>query len=51
MLVTGLQKHDYAMALKGGLNLFFTLFILAAVLLIVSEAILRWLRLRNSADQ
>jgi carbon starvation protein len=48
MLVTGLQKHDYAMALKGGLNLFFTLFILAAVLLIVSEAIMRWIRTRNS---
>ena len=46
MLVTGLQKHDYAMALKGGLNLFFTLFILAAVLLIVSESIMRWIRCR-----
>jgi hypothetical protein len=50
MLVTGLQKHDYAMALKGGLNLFFTLFILAAVLLIVSDALMRWLRSRNSVS-
>ncbi len=44
----GLSKHDYALVLKGGLNLGFTIFIIAAVLLIVSEAVLRWLRPRNS---
>jgi carbon starvation protein len=43
-LIDGFQNGNYVTALRGGLNLFFTLFILAAVLLIVSEAVMRWIR-------
>jgi hypothetical protein len=43
-LVEGFQDGNYAATLHGGLNLFFTLFILGAALLIVSEAAMRWFR-------
>jgi carbon starvation protein len=43
-LVDGFRSGNYANTLQGGLNLFLTLFILAAVLLIVSEAVMRWVR-------
>lgn len=44
LIVNGVQNNNSADVVKGGLNLFFTLFILAAVLLIVSDAVMRWLR-------
>ncbi len=51
LLVDGVRNGNYANIMKGGLNLFFTLFMLAAVLLIVSEAVVRWLRARGGSVQ
>jgi carbon starvation protein len=43
-LTEGIGAGNIAQAAKGGLNLFFTLFILGATLMIVSEAVVRWIR-------
>jgi hypothetical protein len=40
----GATTGNISQAVKGGLNLFFTLFILGATLMIVSEAVVRWIR-------
>jgi carbon starvation protein len=40
----GITVGNISQAIKGGLNLFFTLFILGATLMIVSEAVVRWAR-------
>ncbi len=45
-LTDGIAAGNFGQAAKGGLNLFFTLFILGAVLMILGEAIMRWLRPR-----
>ncbi len=47
-LVGGLHNGDYAMATKGGLNLALTLFIVGSSLLILAEAVARWIGVRNS---
>jgi carbon starvation protein len=43
----GPDHQNLSQALRGGLNLFFTLFMIGAVLLILGEAIMRWLRPRG----
>ncbi len=43
-LTEGFGAGNISQAVKGGLNLFFTLFILGATLMIVSEAVVRWIR-------
>ncbi len=45
-LLAAMQTHDYANVTKWGLNLVFTVFIIGAVLLIVSEAAVRWMKVR-----
>ncbi len=42
-LVSGLQTHNYTMIVKWGLNLGATIFMIAAVLLIVVEAVSKWM--------
>ena len=41
-LVGGLTSHNYPIAIKWGLNLLATVFMIAAVLLIVAEAVTKW---------
>jgi len=48
LLVTGIHTENLGMALKGGLNLLLTIFILGASLLILAEAVSRWLGGRNA---
>jgi carbon starvation protein len=43
----GSDHQNLSQALRGGLNLFFTLFMIGAVMLILGEAIMRWLRPRD----
>ncbi len=43
-LVGGLTSHNYPIATKWGLNLLATVFMIAAVLLIVAEAVTKWNR-------
>jgi carbon starvation protein len=43
-LLDGAMAGNVSQALKGGLNLFFTLFILGATLMILGEAVIRWVR-------
>ena len=51
MLMDGIGGGNIEQIVKGGLNLFFTLFILAAVMLILGEAVIRWVRGRNVRPQ
>ena len=44
MFQDGMEKSSTRLLLQGGLNVFFTLFMMVAVLLILAEAILRWRR-------
>lgn len=43
LLQTGIKSGDHAKLLQGGLNIFFTLFMAGSVVLIVGEALVRWL--------
>jgi hypothetical protein len=43
-LLDGAMAGNMSQAVKGGLNLFFTLFILGATLMILGEAVIRWIR-------
>ncbi|HEV3418163.1 MAG TPA: carbon starvation protein A [Pirellulales bacterium] len=43
----GSDHQNLSQALRGGLNLFFTLFMIGAVMLILGEAIMRWLSPRD----
>jgi carbon starvation protein len=43
-LLDGAMAGNISQAVKGGLNLFFTLFILGATLMILGEAVIRWVR-------
>ncbi len=51
MLMDGIGGGNIEQIVKGGLNLFFTLFILAAVMLILGEAVIRWVRVWNVRSQ
>lgn len=43
LLRDGINSHNTALALKGGLNMAFTIFMIASVALIVIQALTRWL--------
>ncbi len=47
-VISGFEAGNYSAALHGGLNLFFTLFILGAALLILSEGGMKWVRSRQA---
>jgi carbon starvation protein len=51
MLMDGIGGGNIEQIVKGGLNLFFTLFILAAVMLILGEAVIRWVRRKDFRSQ
>jgi carbon starvation protein len=44
MIEDGLQKSSTRLIVQGSLNIFFTLFMVASVLLILFEAVARWRR-------
>jgi len=48
MFENGMEKSSTRLLLQGGLNIFFTLFMMVAVLLILIEAIMRWRRVTQS---
>jgi carbon starvation protein len=50
-LVGGLSSGNYPQAIKWGLNLLLTVFLIAAVLLIVVEAVMRWGKSQGSGTR
>ncbi len=47
MIEDGYQKHNNALLIKGGLNSFFVVFLIAAVAVILIDALTRWLSPRR----
>ncbi len=43
MVAEGLKVHNQALLIKGGLNIFFTVFMIGSVALIFIQAVTRWL--------
>ena len=44
LVVTGMNTRNTTMMVQGCLNIFFTGFMVVSVLLILTEAVLRWIR-------
>jgi carbon starvation protein len=49
-LKTGYETGNYAMTIKGGLNIFFTVFMIASLVVLITESILRRMRAKQTGD-
>ena len=49
-LKTGYETSNYAMAIKGGLNIFFTVFMIASLVVLITESILRRTRAKQTGE-
>ena len=49
-LKTGYETGNYAMTIKGGLNIFFTVFMIASLGVLITESILRRMRTKQTGD-
>ena len=49
-LKTGYETGNYAMTIKGGLNIFFTVFMIASLVVLITESILRRMRTKQTGD-
>jgi carbon starvation protein len=49
-LKTGYETGNYAMTIKGGLNIFFTVFMIASLVVLITESILRRTRAKKTGD-
>ena len=49
-LKTGYETSNYAMAIKGGLNIFFTVFMIASLVVLITESVLRRMRGKQAGD-
>ncbi|RLS43890.1 MAG: carbon starvation protein A [Planctomycetota bacterium] len=47
---TGYETGNYAMTIKGGLNIFFTVFMIASLVVLITESILRRMRGKQTGD-
>jgi hypothetical protein len=47
MVSDGMEKSNQALVIKGVLNIGFTVFIIGAVVIIVSQAVTRWVNQSN----
>ncbi len=47
---TGYETGNYAMTIKGGLNIFFTVFMIASLVVLITESILRRTRGKQTGD-
>ena len=47
----GRLLDDYGMMIKGGLNIFFTIFMIASLVVLITESVLRRMRAKRTVDQ